>query len=208
MANEIIRVPRTTAAFIIGLGRILREELGYPAYIEECWTFEHTAQWEACGRRGRCTIHGTDQCDETGHYDECQCSLPCYEYRHDIYMGKGFFHSKGRVEVCCRISVTHWDAGGDLIDVELWLQDERSPVRALRFSVRSSGNFWADTKKSPAPLPPNRFAFWKDHPGVKTKRRSRQTNRLRFLLKSLKIDQKSAATPEDLQELLTLGLQS
>ncbi len=184
MPGEVIRVPRTTALFINGLGRILRDELGYPVFIEESWTFEHTAQWEECGRKSQCSLHNnTEQCIDHD-YEKCQCFMPCYEYRHDVYMGEGFFFATGhRVEVRCRISLTHWDAGGDLIDIELWVQDKDGPVQSKLFSIGFDGRPRAEAEKPTLAFPPNRFAFWKDHPGLKTHRKSRQGYRLERLLR-------------------------
>lgn len=53
-----IRIPRTTAMFVTGLGRILREHLGLFITEHEHWTFEHVGEWSECGSKGHCVDHG------------------------------------------------------------------------------------------------------------------------------------------------------
>lgn len=173
MAKTIIRIPRTTALFVTGLGRALRDHLGFSITEHEHWTFEHVAKWSQCGSKGHCIDHGiSDKAyaefvkqEGTGpwpDYDHHYSYFyPCYAYQMSVYLATGQARVRGKViELRVRIEESradYMDPDEAYYIARIWVCDEAGTVTKGEFGLHNNGAF--ATNESMPNQPPRRIAF-------------------------------------------------
>ena len=167
---KAIRVPRTTALFITGLARILREHLHLQITEHECWTFEQVAGWEECSARGECNYHGfsdefvarmeQDHSDQVRFMDSWTYS--CDAYNISVYLGTGKVQVAGReMNLRVRIEEVEHRVYGYLYEVRIWLRNKGGEIQKGVFGLEENGDPYP-LEKSVEDQPPRKIAFWKD----------------------------------------------
>lgn len=176
-----IRIPRTTAAFVRGLGSILREHFKLQIDVHEHWEFEHAAQWEECGDRGECSFHGysaryRSELEEQGRRESVLNPVgkgPCYPYTMNVYLASGQAGFRGsKLEIRARIMETRWevmhraeDELGESLVVQVWVL-ENGKIRRGVLGLMRDGTYYLmqewliSERKLRCPLlPPRKIGF-------------------------------------------------
>lgn len=144
--------------WVVGLHRIIREHFDLKVSVHEHWEFEQVADYEICGRPGKCTLHGV----------QADCSpqeafLQCYEFHNQIYLGVGDLHAQGvKYQLRVRIEHTRWDIGGDLDTIQIWIQDEDGVIRRGVFMLMPVRGEPIDAERECPERPPSKIDFWRE----------------------------------------------
>lgn len=173
MAKTIIRVPRTTAMFVTGLGRILREHFGLSITEHEHWTFEHVAQWLKCGSPGECSVHGMSdkfraqlikQEGPGPWFDYDHSYVPCH-YHLAAYIGTGQVEVRHqKVDLRVRIEQSRVDylpPDECVFVVHIWIRDAAGNITKGAFGLLDDGRPYVADDEVVPDQPPRRLAFWR-----------------------------------------------
>jgi hypothetical protein len=184
--GKTIRIPRTTALFVTGLSRILREEFGFKITEHEHWTFRQVGQWETCGSPGACPVHGISKeayevadrsayeaypDDEHARWHHAEMFyVPCYEFKNGAYIGIGQSQAvvvgRGRFKLDLRVRIEQscWTAmpsNGDMTYiVQVWVRDEDGNIQNGEFGLHDDGQPYRTENELPD-NPPRKIAFWR-----------------------------------------------
>jgi hypothetical protein len=168
MASKKIRVPETTVEMILMLATILRDHIKIQLVGTECWTFEHTADWEI-------------------RLKENEEGYPFYggpEHKMNVYLGTGkcwAFNYKDvagpvkKLDIRVRLEYSKWvPMDMSYWDIQIWIKLPDNSVVAHHYE--SHTNFGSEsyghrtTEVSAVtdrfikmdPNPPRKIAFWKE----------------------------------------------
>ena len=185
--GKTIRIPRTTAVFVTGLGRILREEFGFKIVEHEHWTFKHVGEWTECGSPGECPVHGISDKSfelalrEAEKHDPTPCEVnwhiyhraensfvPCYAFRRNAYIGAGQARRAGlgnpvglpKLDLRVRIQQDYWEIGSTLHQIQIWIREEDGNIQKGEFGLLEDGRPYRTVKELPDG-PPRKIAFWR-----------------------------------------------
>lgn len=182
--GKTIRIPRTTAMFVTGLGRILREEFGFKIVEHEHWTFKHVGDWETCGSPGACPIHGVSsenyaratRSAEEAYPNDWHAQwmsaensfIPCYAFRMNAYIGTGQARRAGlgspvgrpKLDLRVRIEQNYWEIGQTTYILQVWVREEDGTIHKGEFGLLDDGRSYR-TDKQPPDSPPRKIAFWR-----------------------------------------------
>lgn len=151
--NKKIRVPRTTAQLVVGLSRILREQMELTIVTHEHWEFERVADWTS----------GKDHIVEVHPAWEHDCHLVVGDA--EIRLNDGKATSKCKIKIRARIQRNEWLELGYpdhfYWNVQIWVLMPSGEI------VRGNYNLWNDggdiiENQDEMPLrPPSKVAFWR-----------------------------------------------
>jgi len=174
--STVIRIPRTTVQFIVGLREVLRDHMGFE-YVgtPEHWTFDNVNNREECGNPGYCAVHGyADKYEneireayekgEPSRGMQMQDSIvPCHGYQISVYLGVGQMHADGQlIELRTRIERTQSDYGANMTVAHVWVKGGDSPIRKGAFYLPDGMSQSTMKADEAAPLrPPSKIAFSK-----------------------------------------------
>lgn len=153
------RVPRTTSMWVVGLHQIIRQHFDLKVTKHEHWEFEQVADFEICGRPGKCTLHGINSDIE---FEESMF-LPCYEFHTQVYLGVGDMLVRGKkYQLRVHIDHTHWDVGGDMDTIQIWIQDHEGNILRGVFMLMTGTGEPFDAEQDCPERPPSKIDFWQE----------------------------------------------
>ena len=150
--SKKVRVPRTTAQLVVGLARILREQMGLVITKHEHWELERVADWT------------TGEDEITG----------CHSWEHDCHLAVGDAEirqtdgatlSKGKLRIRARIQKNDWVELGYPDNfywwIDIWVLMPDGTIMKGRY------DFWNDShaiylnEDTEIPdRPPSKIDFW------------------------------------------------
>lgn len=167
-----IRVPSTTAQFVIALSKILRDHLGINIAEHEHWEFEKVADWETYPRARKPDEDAPD--NELSDYYYLTSRV---DWQHDCYLGVGSAKARDinketpfkpeKIDIRVRLQKNYWAALGykDYFYwwISIWVCFPNGDIRKATYTYwNDSGDLYEDEEYRTPASPPRKIAFWRE----------------------------------------------